>query len=111
VDLPNPVRLGQRAGSGSFLRPSLQKGGGLVDAPGRWLVGAKGNYPFSKRLSAHDPSGHPRRMKIRPVVVGTPCRAGVEVGCRLVPLSPSSIGTQALPGTPDCCVPPEGQHA
>src|SRR5262245_52963381 len=29
---------------------------------------------------------------------GTPGRAGVEVGCRLVPLSPRSIGTQALPG-------------
>jgi hypothetical protein len=24
---------------------SLRKGGGLVDAPGRGLVGAKGNYP------------------------------------------------------------------
>jgi hypothetical protein len=24
---------------------SLRKGGGPVDAPGRWLVGAKGNYP------------------------------------------------------------------
>jgi hypothetical protein len=25
---------------------SLRKGGGLVDAPGRWPVGAKGEYPF-----------------------------------------------------------------
>jgi hypothetical protein len=23
----------------------LQKGGGLEDAPGRWVVGAKGKYP------------------------------------------------------------------
>ena len=42
---------------------------------------------------------------------GAACRAGVEVGCRMVPLSPRSIGTQALPGTPDCCVPTAGQHA
>src|SRR5262245_50664308 len=33
------------------------------------------------------------------------CRDGVEVGCRMVPLSPRKIGTQALLGTPDCCVP------
>jgi hypothetical protein len=25
---------------------SSRKGGGLVDATGRWLVGAKGDYPF-----------------------------------------------------------------
>jgi hypothetical protein len=33
-------------------RTVRDQGGGLVDAPGRWLVGAKGEYPFLKRLSA-----------------------------------------------------------
>ena len=42
---------------------------------------------------------------------GVQCRVGVEVGCRMVPLSPREIGTQALPGTPDCCVPLAGQRA
>jgi hypothetical protein len=32
-------------------------------------------------------------------------------GCRLVPLSPSSIGTQALAGTPGLLRPAAGQHA
>jgi hypothetical protein len=35
--------------------------------------------------------GHPRRMKSPPVVRGAGCRDGVEVGCRMVPLSPRKI--------------------
>jgi hypothetical protein len=31
---------------------SLRKGGGLVDAPGRRVVGAEGSLPFFRRLSA-----------------------------------------------------------
>jgi hypothetical protein len=42
------------------------------------------------------------------VQVQVQCRVGVEVGCRLVPLSPREIGIQALPGSPDCCVPLAG---
>jgi hypothetical protein len=57
------------------------------------------------------PRGHPRRMKSPSHGTVATCRDGVEVGCRLVPLSPSKIGTQALPGTPDCCVPLAGQRA
>ena len=57
------------------------------------------------------PWGHPRRMKSPPVVLRWARRDGVEVGCRMVPLSPRKIGTQALPGTPDCCVPLAGQRA
>ena len=33
---------------------SLRRGGGLVDTPGRWLVGAKGNSPLLKCLSARE---------------------------------------------------------
>jgi hypothetical protein len=29
-----------------IMRCVLRRGGGLVDAPGRGLVGAKGEYPF-----------------------------------------------------------------
>jgi hypothetical protein len=55
--------------------------------------------------------GHPRRMKTPAPSYGDDVQGGVEVGCRLVPLSPREIGTQALPGTPDCCVPLAGQRA
>src|SRR5215813_2994961 len=34
--------------------PSLRKGGGLVDAPGRGLVGAKGEYPFVCPICRHE---------------------------------------------------------
>ena len=92
--------------------PSLRKGGGLVDAPGRGLVGAKSEYPLRASYRHMTRPGHPRRMKIRPVVVGTPCRAGVEVGCRLVPLN-----ARVVSGPRRCQAPrtvasrPAGQHA
>ena len=31
--------------------PSLRSGGGRVDATGKWLVGAKGEYPISRNAS------------------------------------------------------------
>jgi hypothetical protein len=34
-------------------RSPLRKGGGLVDAPGRWLVGTKGNSPFLNAYRLH----------------------------------------------------------
>jgi len=49
---PGPPRASKRgpaaapADVAGSLRPSLRNGGGLVDAPGRGLVGAKGEYPL-----------------------------------------------------------------
>src|SRR5262249_56724579 len=34
--------------------PATERDSGLVDAPGRWLVGAKGEYPTNRALSSLD---------------------------------------------------------
>jgi hypothetical protein len=50
-------------------RPS-RKGGGLVDATGGWLVGAKGNYPFLKRTTRPHGQGDSRQRKITDIDLG-----------------------------------------
>jgi Ribosomal RNA adenine dimethylase len=42
-----PLDVVRRAAAAAGVDPtSLRKGGGLVDAPGRWLVGPKGEFPL-----------------------------------------------------------------
>jgi hypothetical protein len=70
----------------------LRKARGLVVAPCGWLAGRRRNTALSD-LSAHDPGGgSPAAHENPPHGSEAPCRAGVEVGCRMVPLSPCLSG-------------------
>jgi len=55
-------------------RPSLRNGGGLVAAPGKALLGAKGEYPFGYPICPERKSRRYRRSRIDdsvPVQIGT----------------------------------------